>query len=170
MLPIGRDREDRLQPAGVLDHDALAHQGRQRLAQPLGTTEVDVGGQRQLASAHVGDERFEDAERLGQGHRPTVVVEQPEGTNADGDRGGALIRWATSNATRGTTAVGSADPAVNRRGQDRAKGQRRPEAQVDRPRRLPWAQGRPWNQVRLMGALVPPPSSRDSAETSCCWS
>lgn len=91
VLPIGRDRVDGLQPAGVLHHDALAHECRQRLAQALGAPEVDVSGQRQLAASYVGDQRFEDAERLGQGHRATVVVEQPEGHQSSrGDRRGGV--------------------------------------------------------------------------------
>ena len=63
----------------------------QRLAQTLKATEVDVGGERQLAPADVGDERFEDAERLGQAHHPAVVVEQPERHQGGrGDRGGGV--------------------------------------------------------------------------------
>ena len=85
------DRVDGLEAAVVLLDHALADQGAQRPAQALGPAEVDVGGQRQPALAHVGQQRLEDGQRLRERHRPAVVVEQPEGhQRRRRDRGGGV--------------------------------------------------------------------------------
>ena len=172
VLPIGRDRVDGLEPAGVLDHDALAHQRRQRLAQALGAPEVDVGGERQLAAAYVGDERFEDVERLGQGHRPAVVVEQPEGHQGGRrDRGGGVDAVGhlerDAGHHRGEVVGLGARAGV---GQRLAQRQRRTEPHVDPAAAPPLGAGEPVEPGQALGRLGPAALLGDSAETSCCWS
>ena len=83
----------------------------------------------------------------------------------------ALIRWATSKATRGTISVGSAEPArsvasstVSR------KDSGAPNRTCTLPRRRDCAEANRTSQLRLSGVLAPPPSSKESASTSCCWS
>jgi hypothetical protein len=83
----------------------------------------------------------------------------------------ALIRWATSNATRGTTSSESAEPARAVASSSAPRNDSGgPNRTCARPRRRDCARANRTTQARLSGALVPPDSSTESAETSCCWS
>ena len=83
----------------------------------------------------------------------------------------SLIRWHTSNATRGTATRTSCEPAASRASASDARsdtGSAKRTCTV--PRRLPCARAKLTSHRTLSGALVPPDSSAAIAPTSCCWS